>query len=588
MSTAPKKAPAKASRPDNKLPYAGRHLFVGGLVALLFGSMAARAAYLHVVDQAFLRKQGDMRMQRVESVTAHRGMLRDRNGQPLAVSTPVVSIWINPKEARAGKLDIPALAKALEVDATWLRQRLARNGQREFLWLKRHLAPSAAEGVLAQAFPGVAGKTEYRRFYPEGEVTAHLLGFTNLDDEGQEGLELELDEQLRGVPGEKRVLRDLKGSMVKDVALLRAARPGKDIDLSFDVRTQYLAYRELAEAIARNGAKAGTAVALDVETGEVLAMVNQPSYNPNNRVKLRPDQMRNRAVTDMFEPGSTMKPFTVAAALESGKYSPRSLFNTNPGTLTVYNKTIRDHENYGVIDLGTIITKSSNVGAAQIAQSLPKETLPQFFGRFGFGHSTGSGFPGESAGRLQPPERWRPVEIATMSYGYGLTVTALQLAHGYATLAAGGVARPVSFLKVDRPVTGKRVLDGKFAQQLMPMMESVVTADGTAIKAAVPGYRVAGKTGTAHKAQNGSYAADEYMSTFVGLAPASKPRVVLVVVVDSPGNGQYYGGLVSAPVFSRIMAETLRLMNVEPDRSAEHLAQQGGLPPAARPRRTGA
>ncbi|HEX4870487.1 MAG TPA: penicillin-binding transpeptidase domain-containing protein [Moraxellaceae bacterium] len=579
---------SKPARPDNKLPYAGRHLFVGGLVALLFGSMAARAAYLHVVDQEFLRKQGDMRMQRVESVTAHRGMLRDRNGQPLAVSTPVVSIWVNPKEARAGKLDIPALARALDVDAAWLGQRLARNGQREFLWLKRHLAPAAAEAVLARAFPGVAGKTEYRRFYPEGEVTAHVLGFTNLDDEGQEGLELELDEQLRGVPGEKRVLRDLKGSMVKDVALLRPARPGKDIDLSFDVRTQYLAYRELAEAIARNNAKAGTAVALDVETGEVLAMVNQPSYNPNNRGKLRPEQMRNRAVTDMFEPGSTMKPFTVAAALESGKYSSRSLFNTNPGTLTVYNKTIRDHENYGVIDLGTIITKSSNVGAAQIALALPKQTLPAFYSRFGFGRNSGSGFPGESAGRLQPPERWRPVELATMSYGYGLTVTALQLAHGYATLAAGGIERPVSFLKVTGPVPGKRVLDEKIAQQIIPMMESVVTADGTAIKAAVPGYRVAGKTGTAHKAQNGGYSADEYMSTFVGLAPASKPRVVLAVVVDSPGNGQYYGGLVSAPVFSRIMAETLRLMNVEPDRSAEHLAQQGRLPPAARTGRAGA
>ncbi|HET8729913.1 MAG TPA: penicillin-binding transpeptidase domain-containing protein [Moraxellaceae bacterium] len=578
----------RTARPDNRLPYARRHLFVGGLMLVLFGSMAARAAYLHVIDQEFLRKQGDMRMQHVESITAHRGMLRDRNGQPLAVSTPVVSIWINPREAIDEKLDVPALAKALEVDTTWLKQRLERNSQREFLWLKRHLSPPAAEAVLAQEFPGVAGKTEYRRFYPEGEVTAHVLGFTNLDDEGQEGLELKLDQALRGVPGEKRVLRDLKGSMVKDVALLRPARPGADIDLSFDVRTQYLAYRELADAIARNNAKAGTAVALDVETGEVLAMVNQPSYNPNNREKLRPDQMRNRAVTDMFEPGSTMKPFTISAALESGKYTPHSLFNTNPGSLTIYNKTIRDHENYGVIDLGTIITKSSNVGASQIALSLPKETLPLFFSRFGFGKTTGSGFPGESAGRLQPPDHWRPVEIATMSYGYGLTVTALQLAHGYATLAAGGIERPVSFLKVNGPVAGKRVLDEKVAAQLIPMMESVVTADGTAVKAAVPGYRVAGKTGTAHKAQNGSYSSDQYMSTFIGMAPASKPRVVLAVVVDSPSNGQYYGGLVSAPVFSRIMAETLRLMNVEPDRSAEHLAQQGRLPPAAHVGRTGA
>lgn len=565
------------------LPFAGRHALLGIVMFGLFGSLVARAAYLHVVDQEFLRKQGDARMLRVEPIAAHRGILRDRNGLPLAVSTPVVSIWINPREADRESLPVQKLAQALQLDARWIQERLRRNGQREFLYLKRHLAPADAEAVLAQGFPGVYGKTEYRRFYPEGEVTSHLLGFTNLDDEGQEGLELELDEKLRGVPGLRRVLRDLKGSKVKDVALLRPARPGQDVHLSFDARTQYLAYRELAQAIAQNGARAGTAVALDVETGEVLAMVNQPSYNPNNRKNLRPDEMRNRAVTDMFEPGSTMKPFTVAAALESGKYTTRSQFNTNPGTYTVYNKTIRDHENYGVIDMATLITKSSNVASAQIALSLPRETLPRLYSRLGFGKPTGAGFPGESAGRLQPPERWRPVEVATMSYGYGVTVTALQLAQAYATVAAGGVQRPVSFLKVTGSVPGKRVLEEKIARQLIPMMESVVTVDGTAIKAAVPGYRIAGKTGTAHKAQNGGYAADQYMSTFVGMAPASRPRVVLAVVVDSPSNGQYYGGLVSAPVFSRIMAETLRLMNVEPDRSAEHLAQQGQLPAAARP-----
>ncbi|MDF2445008.1 MAG: cell division protein [Moraxellaceae bacterium] len=576
-----------AKQKEQKLAYAGRHRLVGLIMLGLFGSMAARAAYLHVVDQEFLRKQGDARTLRVESISAHRGMLRDRNGLPLAVSTPVTSIWMNPKEALGEGIDTARLATLLDVDRRWLDARLKKNASREFLYLKRHLSPDIAATVLAEGLPGVYGKTEYRRFYPEGEVTAHLLGFTNLDDQGQEGLELELEERLRGVPGLRRVLRDLKGAKVKDVALLRPARPGQDVHLSFDARTQYLAYRELAQAIELNGARAGTAVALDVETGEVLAMVNQPSYNPNNRGKLRPEQMRNRAVTDMFEPGSTMKPFTVAAALESGKYTARSLFNTNPGTLTVYNKTIRDHDNYGVIDMGTIITKSSNVASAQIALALPRETLPTFFSRIGFGKTTGSGFPGESAGLLQPPQRWRPVEVATMSYGYGLTVTALQLAQSYATIASGGIYRPVSFLKVNDPVPGLRVLDEKIAVQLIPMMESVVTTDGTAIKAAVPGYRIAGKTGTAHKAQNGSYATDQYMSTFVGMAPASKPRVVLAVVVDSPSNGQYYGGLVSAPVFSRIMAETLRLMNVEPDRSAEHLARQGQLPAVAVVRRWG-
>lgn len=569
--------PGKGS--SKRLTFTGRHRLVGVLLLVLFGGMATRATYLHVVDQEFLRKQGDARMLRLEPIAAHRGILRDRNGLPLAVSTPVVSLWVNPRQAQ--ELDVARLASVLSLNPDALRDRLKKNAQKEFLYLRRHLAPDAAAGILAQEFPGVYGMTEYRRFYPEGEVTSHLLGFTNLDDQGQEGLELELDEKLRGVPGVKRVLRDLKGAKVKDVALVRPAQPGRDVLLSFDARTQYLAYRELAEAVAKNGAKAGTAVALDVETGEVLAMVNQPAFNPNNRSNLRPEEMRNRAVTDMFEPGSTMKPFTMAAALESGKFTARSRFDTNPGTFRVYDKLIRDHHNYGVIDMQTAITKSSNVATAQVAGSLPRETLPNFFARMGFGRSTGAGFPGESAGVLQPPARWRPVELATMSYGYGLTTTALQLAHAYATLASGGIERPVSFLRVEGPVEGRRVLDEAIARQILPMMESVVTSDGTALRAAVPGYRVAGKTGTAHKAEKGRYAADQYMSTFVGVAPASRPKVVLAVVVDSPSNGQYFGGLVSAPVFSRIMAETLRLMNVEPDRSAEHLAQQGSLPEAS-------
>jgi cell division protein FtsI (penicillin-binding protein 3) len=560
------------------LIFAWRHVVVVTLMSLCFGGLAVRGLYLHVIDQEFLRRQGDARMLREEPIAAHRGILKDRNGLPLAVSTPVVSIWVNPKETMERKLDVRALASALDLDAGSVMRRIQANRKREFLYVKRHLSPEAAEAVLAYEFPGVYGMTEYRRFYPEGEVTSHLLGFTNLDDSGQEGLELAFDEKLRGISGLKKVLRDQKGRKVKDVALVRPARPGQDVYLSFDARAQYLAYRELATAIEQHGAKAGTAVALDVETGEVLAMVNQPSFNPNNRTRLKPEELRNRAVTDMFEPGSTMKPFTVAVALESGKYTTRSLFNTHPGSYRVYNKLVTDHHNYGVIDLGTIITKSSNVGTTQIALSLPPETLPTFFGRFGFGKTTGSGFPGESAGRLQPPERWRPVEIATMSYGYGLTTTALQLAHGYATLASGGIARPVSFTRVDGPVAGERVIAKEIAEKLIPMMESVVTQDGTAMKAAVPGYRIAGKTGTAHKAVGGSYAADQYMSTFVGMAPASRPKIVLAVVVDSPSNGQYFGGLVSAPVFSRIMAETLRLMNVEPDRSAEHLAHQGRSP----------
>lgn len=561
-----------------KLEFIGRHHLLTGFVLLAFGAMAARAIYLHVVDQEFLRKEGDARTVRVETIPAHRGILRDRNGLPLAVSTPVVSIWVNPTEAAKGKLDVAKLAAAVDMDAAVLRERISSSRSRNFLYVRRHMSPEAADAVLALELPGVYGLTEYRRFYPEGEVAAHIIGFTNLDDEGQEGLELAFEEKLRGEPGAKRVLRDRKGRKLKDIALVKPARPGQDVYLSFDARTQYLAYRELAQAIEQHGARAGTAVALDVHTGEVLAMVNQPSYNPNNRSRLKPEELRNRAVTDMFEPGSTIKPFTVAAGLESGKYTPASRFDTNPGSFRVYDKLVRDHHNYGVIDLATIITKSSNVGTTQIVLSLPPETFPTFLARLGFGKSTGSGFPGESTGRLQPRERWRPVELATMSYGYGLTTTALQLAQAYATIASGGIARPVSFTKVEGPVPGQRVLDAEIARKLIPMMESVVTSDGTALRAAVPGYRVAGKTGTAHKAKAGGYATDQYMSTFVGLAPASDPRVVLAVVIDSPSNGQYYGGLVAAPVFSRIMAETLRMMNIEPDRSAEHLARQGLLP----------
>lgn len=567
---------------QNNLEFSGRHRFFITILGLLFLGVMVRATYLHVINNDFLRKEGDARILRKEVIPAHRGILRDRNGQPLAVSTPVTTLWMNPKKINAE--DIPRLAKALDVKPDVLAARIKANARKEFYYLRRHMAPADADAVLSQDIAGVYSQTEYHRFYPEGEVASQVLGFTNLEDRGQEGLELELDEQLRGVPGERRVLRDLKGRKVKDVALVSAAQPGKDIYLSFDSRTQYLAYRELADAVAKNGAAAGTAVALNVETGEVLAMVNQPSFNPNNRTNLKPAEMRNRAVVDMFEPGSTVKPFTMLAALESGKFTARSQFNTNPGTFRVYDKVVRDTHNYGVVDMQMAITKSSNVAMAQVAGALPKETLPTFFSRMGFGRSLQSGFPGESAGMLQPPSQWRPVELATMSYGYGIAVTALQLAHAYATLASGGIERPVSFLKVEGPVEGKRVLDEKITHQIIPMMESVVTSDGTAIRAAVPGYRVAGKTGTAHKPKKDSrgYETGQYMSTFAGMAPASRPKVVLVVVIDSPSNGQYYGGLVSAPVFSRIMAETLRLMNVEPDNSAEHLAQQGSVP-AVRP-----
>jgi len=562
--------PAHNSSPPD---FTMRHRVLSGIMLFLFLCMAGRASWLCVVNKKFLRAQGDARAVRIEPVMAHRGMILDRNGEPLAVSTPVMSIWVNPQEALDDGLDVPALAKALGMDPAELHDHISKNAGKQFLYLKRHLAPAEATPILAQDFPDVYGLTEYQRFYPEGEVAAHVIGFTNLDDIGEEGVELSLDKVLRGVPGEEQVIRDLKGNKVKDVALLKPARPGKDVELSFDSRAQYMAYRELSAAVELQGAKAGSLVAIDVNTGEVLAMVNLPSYNPNNRLNLQLDDMRNRAAIDMFEPGSVMKPFTISCALEAGKVTPESRFDTSPGTYRVLNKTVKDTHDYGVLDLGGIITKSSNVGATKVGQLLAPDVLPHYFERFGFGSSTHSGFPGESPGRLQSPDHWHPVELATMAYGYGETVTVLQLTHAYATLAAGGIERPVSMVKVNGPVAGTRILDEKVVQELMPMMESVVTADGTALRAAVPGYRVAGKTGTAHKAAGGGYS-DKYMSLFVGLAPVSHPRVAMAVVIDSPSKGSYYGGMVAAPVFSKVMAEMLRLMDVEPDISAEHMAEQ--------------
>lgn len=556
------------------LKYLGRHRMVLLGLAVLFGGIALRAGYLTVIDNDFLRAQGDARMMRTEPIMAMRGVIRDRNQAPLAVSTPVATLWLNPRQALAADLDISALARALKQSPSALRAKIKRHRDKRFIYLDRHLSPNAADEVLALDFPGVYAMTEYKRFYPEAEATAHMLGFTGLDDHGREGLELAFDSQLAGVEGSKRVMKDLKGHRVQDVALLKPARPGRDITLSFDSRVQYSAYRELARGVAEHNAKAGVLVSLDVETGEVLAMASVPSYNPNNRSQLDMDAVRNRAVTDMFEPGSTLKPFTLVAALESGKFTINSRFDTSPGTYKVLNKTVRDHEDFGVIDMQTVLTKSSNVATSQIAMALPRSTLPLLHQHLGFGQSTGSGFPGESAGLMQPSDRWNPVELATMSYGYGVTVTALQLAQAYATIASGGLQRPVSFTKVDGPVAGRRVIPEAIANSLIPMMETVVTQEGTALRAAVPGYRVAGKTGTAHKASQGGYARDQYMSLFVGMAPASHPKIVTAVIIDTPRKGGYYGGLAAAPVFSRTMADTLRLMNVEPDRSAERLADQ--------------
>ncbi len=567
--------------------YRERHWILQGILALIFIALAARAFYLHIIDQEFLRKQGDARMVRTETINAHRGMIMDRNGIPLAVSTPVTSVWINPKEVyelahpdpKAKKpkppvyLDYNAIASAIGLEPNELKRKVEANPKKEFMYLKRHLAPDVAKVVLDRDFPAVYGTNEYRRYYPQGEATAHVIGFTDLDDKGKEGVELAFEKELAGVSGLQQVIKDRKGRKVKDITQLRPAKAGQDIYLSFDARVQYIAHRELARAVQEHEADAAYLVSIDVKTGEVLAIVNQPAYNPNNRSKLVPAQLRNRAITDMFEPGSTMKVFTVIAALESGKYTTDSLFNTNPGRYRVYNKTITDHHNYGVINLHTLITKSSNIASAQIAESLPKETLPMLHRRFGFGQVTESGFPGESKGLLQPPKSWGPVEIATMSYGYGVAVTALQLARAYAAIANHGELHPISLKRVSQTPPSTQLVSRQIADSLFPMMESVISSEGTAIKASVPGYRVAGKTGTAHKAKGGGYAKNEYMSLFAGFAPVADPRVAMVVIMDGAKKRGYYGGAVSAPVFSRVMAETLRLMNVPLDKPLEEPAK---------------
>lgn len=557
--------------------YTWRYVLVLVVLTLAALTVCARLVYLQVESQDFLQDQGDRRVLRSETIPAYRGIIQDRNGEPLAVSTPVTTLWANPKELITQQHAWSVLARKLGTSEHLLRDRILRNQEKQFIYLQRHMNPAKASEILQLDIAGVYDLEERRRYFPASEVTAHLVGFTDIDGVGQEGLELAYEQQLKGVDGKKRVIKDLRRRTIKDVGLVNSAVPGQDITLSIDLRAQYLAYRELLSAVKEYQASAGMAVAIDIRTGEVLAMVNQPSYNPNNRANTDIARLRNRALTDVFEPGSTMKPFTIAAALESGKWQPDSLVDTAPGYLRVGAKTIRDLSNYGVIDLATIIAKSSNVGTSKLALSLEEGALSDMFSRLGFGQSTGTGFPGESVGMLPTRIRWRPIEIATLSYGYGLSVTATQLAQAYAVLGAGGIKRPVSLLKVDGDVPGVRVMEEKIARQVVKMMENVTSDHGTARRASVPGYRVAGKTGTVHKVGANGYQDHEYLALFAGLAPVDDPRIALVVVIDDPKGDAYYGGLVAAPVFSRIMAGILRVKNISPDKTVEsfvHLTKQ--------------
>lgn len=543
-----------------------RHLVLLTLFASLL-LLVGRDVDLQVLRKDFLQDQGDARYLRVVKIAANRGMITDRNGEPLAISTPVDSVWANPQDAvQATPRQLRGLGRLLDVDTDYLRQRLGNRPGREFVYIKRDVDPSTARQVMKLGVPGVSLQREYRRYYPAGEVAAHIIGFTNVDDKGQEGMELAYDKWLRGTPGSKRVIKDRLGRIVEDVDSIRKPVPGHRLALSIDRRVQYLAYRELKAGVQRYRARSGSAVVLDAATGEILAMVNQPSYNPNSRSDLqRRSHMRNRAVTDVFEPGSTVKAFTIAAALQSGAYTPHTMINTTPGTFRVGHDTIHDSRNFGLIDVSTVIKKSSNVGASKIALSMEPKTLWGMFSHVGFGRATGSGFPGEVDGHLGDYWHWNAVEQATMSFGYGVSVTPLQLARAYTIFADGGRLEPVSFVRVDQAPPAQPVISRGVADEVRTMLESVVSDGGTGTAARIPGYRVAGKTGTVHKSTEGGYAEDRYMAIFVGMVPASHPRLVGVVVVNEPSGDAYYGGQVAAPIFSRIMGGAVRLMDIPPD-----------------------
>jgi len=537
------------------------------VVLLVPVGLVLRAFDLHIVDHDFLQGQGNARVLRTLPVSAHRGMIVDRHGEPLAVSTPVDTVWADPQKFEASHAQLQRLAKILDLNARDLNKLIKqyKSQDKEFVFIKRRINPTLAQQAMNLKIVGLYTKREYRRYYPSGEVMAHLVGFTNVDDNGQEGVELAFDKSLHGVEGSQLVMIDSIGRVIKTVETLKRPRPGTDLVLSVDRRLQYLAYRELKRAVFQHKAKSGSAVILDVKTGEVLAMVNQPSFNPNNRDDLKGYLYRNRVVTDTFEPGSTVKPFTIAAALESGLFKPSTIINTSPGYLMVGHNTIRDEHNYGRLNLLQIIQKSSNVGASKIALTINPELLLHVHEHVGFGEITGSGLPGEVAGTLHTPRVWRDIERATLSYGYGLAVTNLQLARAYCVLASGGYLKPVSVQLQSGPVQGERVIPARITHEIIKMLQAVVEPGGTGTRAEVPGYSVAGKTGTVHKVGRHGYDENRYTSVFVGMAPASNPRLVMAVTINDP-QGDYFGGLVAAPVFGAVMAGAMRLLDIPPDK----------------------
>jgi cell division protein FtsI (penicillin-binding protein 3) len=548
-----------------------RRLSAVTVFAILAAVLLVKTLDMQILHSEFFERQGDARQLRTVSISAHRGDIVDRNGEPFAVSAPVNSIWVNPQDAIDNLDKLDKVAHLLSLDAISLKRKIKHNVHREFLYLKRHASPELADQVMALQVPGVALLNEYRRYYPSGEVAAHVIGFSDIDDKGQEGVELAFDEWLKGHPGKKRIIRDRLGRAFDDVERIKSAEPGKAIKLSLDKRLQYVTYRALKAAVLKHNAVAGSAVVLDVRTGQVLSMVNQPSFNVNDRKQLKPQAIRNRAVTDVFEPGSTMKPLTIAAALESGRWKSYYKVETAPGYMKVKGNMIRDHKNYGDLDVGGVLEKSSNVGISKIALAMDAEQQWSMYQKLGFGMTTGSGFPGEAGGQLTMDSLNNDFERASLAFGYGLSVTPLQLAHAYSAIAADGVLRPVNFLLDEEAgnneaIDGERVMSAETAQAVRKMMQRVVSDKGTAKRASVANYSVAGKTGTVHKFVAGGYAEDRYLSIFAGMIPADNPELVMVVMIDEPRNGEYFGGLVAAPVFSQVMSSAMRLLDIAPDR----------------------
>nr|WP_104495038.1 penicillin-binding protein PBP3 [Acinetobacter indicus] len=572
-----------------------RFYLMWGTVLLVFVALVCRAFYVQIINHDFLQNKANANILRTEKLKAMRGVIYDRHGVPLAISTPIMKVVIDPRDYFEAKelyddtmaelakdpnnrklkrqlpnknLNLDELADAVGMDRQELHQKMHERPRSRYLVLQKEVPPQQAELILKRNFQGVYTEKNYKRYYPQPQPNAQIIGLTNSEGTGIEGLEMQLNSRLAGVDGEQQIIRDKRGNRVKDPEVIKEVEHGENITLSIDSRLQYIMYRELTAAGVANNARSATAIAVDVKTGEILAMTSWPSYNPNDKKGLEnKDAMRNRGAVDSFEPGSTMKPFTVAMALESGKYSANTVVNLGGGSMRVGNHTIRDTRNYGNLTLAGIIQKSSNVGVAKIALSLPYPTLPTFYKRLGFGQRSAVKFPGESAGLILPPSKWNVSEVATMSYGYGLNATVLQLVDAYAMIANQGKKLPLSLYKLEGEVQGEQILDPKIAEQVLLMMEAVTLPGGTARQANIPGYRVAGKTGTAHKlrADRKGYSQNEYRALFAGIAPVSDPRLAMFVVVENP-TGQYYGGLVAAPVFARVMQESLRLMNVPLDK----------------------